>query len=231
MKTKYRLAMLLPVALLSACGSDDDDNNDTQHFQYQVEVSNLTHAQPMSPVAIAINEHNNPAWMAGESASLGLEKLAEGGDNSDWLAEQQSQGAYATLSGEGILLPGATMRWTVDYDSEQEMADLALASMLVNTNDAFSGVAGLKLPQGVGESVMHYAKVWDAGTEANSESAGTIPGPADGGEGYAPARDNDGLIRIHAGVISQDDGLPSSVLTEQHRFDSPAMRITVSRIQ
>jgi hypothetical protein len=72
---------------------------------------------------------------------------------------------------------------------------------------------------------------WDAGTEANSEASGTIPGPADGGEGYNATRDDlVNFVAIHRGVISADDGLNSSILDESHRFDNPVARVMIERI-
>ena len=59
--------------------------------------------------------------------------------------------------------------------------------------------------------------VWDSGTEANSETAATIPGPAGGGEGFNATRDDSDTVSFHSGVISQDDGLTSR---QDRRFNS-----------
>ena len=71
----------------------------------------------------------------------------------------------------------------------------------------------------------------DAGTEVNSEAAGTMPGPADGGEGFNATRTDTGYVAMHPGVVTVDDGLTNSVLTVQHKFDNPAVRIMVTRIE
>ena len=73
--------------------------------------------------------------------------------------------------------------------------------------------------------------VLDAGTEANSEAAGTIPGPADGGEGYNAERDDADLVSFHPGVVSADDGLMMSALTSAHRFDNPAVKLSITRVE
>ena len=87
--------------------------------------------------------------------------------------------------------------------------------MLVNTNDAFSGINAMELDQlESGHTRVVYSYALDAGTEANSELAGTIPGPADGGEGFNAIRDDvTSVVTSHAGVVSQDDGHATSVLT------------------
>jgi len=56
--------------------------------------------------------------------------------------------------------------------------------MLVNTNDSFTGLNAWDLSKlAVGDSWSTNVGVYDAGTEINSELLGTIPGPADGGDG------------------------------------------------
>lgn len=85
---------------------------------------------------------------------------------------------------------------------------------------------------------------WDAGTEANTETAATMPGPAasaagGGGEaaGYDVVRDDlADAVRLHQGVVTSanaDDpsreGLSTSVLTEAHRFDFPTSRVVITR--
>ena len=102
--------------------------------------------------------------------------------------------------------------------------------MLVNTNDAFSGINAMELDDlKLGHNRVVYTYALDAGTEANSELAGTIPGPADGGEGFNAVRDDvTSLVTYHGGVVSHDDGYTSSVLTESHRFDGPVLRVEIT---
>ena len=65
----------------------------------------------------------------------------------------------------------------------------------------------------------------------DDEAPGTIPGPADGGEGFNAARDDDAdRVSMHGGVVSAMDGLITSVLTEQHRFDNPVVGVSVTRV-
>lgn len=72
---------------------------------------------------------------------------------------------------------------------------------------------------------------YDAGTEANTEAAAHIPGPAGGGEGFNVARDDIAdRVAIHSGVVSQDDGFAASDLTGQHRFDNPVAQVRIERI-
>jgi len=154
--------------------------------------------------------------------------LAESGDNSGVLAETS---LLDTVGGAGVVLPGQTE--TIVLDSKQDsIAALSVATMLVNTNDAFTGKTGIDVStMQIGDSISMNTIAYDAGTEANSEAAGTIPGPADGGEGFNQARDDVDFVSAHPGVVGSDDGLMSSALTSVHKFDNPVMKITITRLR
>ncbi|WP_193559158.1 spondin domain-containing protein [Shewanella donghaensis] len=237
---KYSLsaAALIAVLGLSGC-SDDDDNTPSPEptptptpapvmQTYTVTVTNLTANQPMSPIAVASHGSDVMLWQAGESANVALEKIAEGGDSSDVAA---IEGIGVTASGAGILMPGMSETITITVD-EDDVANLTVATMLVNTNDAFTGLNSYDISMlEVDAMVNMRGMVYDAGTEANTEEKGTMPGPADGGEGYNATRDDVDFVHIHPGVITMYDGLADSVLTPSHRFDNPVIAISISRTE
>jgi len=194
---------------------------------FTVEVINLTNNQPMSPLTLVSHEDGN-MWQINQAASVALETMAEGGDNSLLLAEDYvDQG----VSGGGILAPGAAETVSLETFLEETIY-LSLATMLVNTNDAFAGFNQLDVTNlAVGDSVTQVFASYDAGTEANTEMPGTIPGPADGGEGFNAVRDDVDFVARHSGVVTADDGLTSSALNESHRFDNPVIRVAVVRTQ
>ena len=231
---KSLLAIGLCTLVLSACSNDDDATPVViipppppapAEYSYTVMVTNLTYAQPLSPVAVVLHG-DNKMWSIGEEASVALEKLAESGDNSDFIADSN---ALATSSSDGVLLPG--MQSTINISTTDRLANnLTIATMLVNTNDAFSGLTGIDISSmAVNDKKSWNLNVYDAGTELNNEAMGTIPGPADGGTGFDEARDDVNFVAYHSGVVSQDDGLSSSVLTQAHRFDNPAIKLTITR--
>jgi hypothetical protein len=82
-----------------------------------------------------------------------------------------------------------------------------------------------------GDSISMRTHAYDAGTEANTEAQGTIPGPADGGEGFNSAREAMDKVAMHPGVVGNDDGLSSSVLDSTHKFDNPLMMVTITRMK
>lgn len=100
--------------------------------------------------------------------------------------------------------------------------------MILPTNDGFVGLDSLAIPQTPG-TYVYYLNAYDAGTEANSESTATVPGPASGGEGFNALRDDMNFVRIHPGVISAQDGLAGSDLSGDHRWDNPVVKLVVTR--
>jgi hypothetical protein len=194
-------------------------------YNYSITLTNLTYAQPLSPIAIALHG-DAKMWQVGQAASVALEKLAEGGDNTDLIALASNM---ATTTSEGPVPPGASV--TLDITTTEPSATyLTVATMLVNTNDAFSGLTGIDISTlTLNQQKSWQLNVYDAGTEQNNEAIGTIPGPADGGVGYDATRNDIDLVSYHSGVVSKDDGLSSSVLTQAHRFDNPAVKLTITR--
>jgi len=194
-------------------------------YSYSVKVTNLTYAQPLSPVALTLHA-DDKMWQIGQPASIALEKLAEGGDNSDFIALESN---LAATTSDGVVPPGASVTLSITT-TEPTATYLTIATMLVNTNDAFSGLTGVDISTlTLNQEKSWQLSVYDSGTEQNNEAEGTIPGPADGGDGYVAARNDIDLVGYHSGVVSQDDGLSSSVLTQAHRFDNPAVKVTITR--
>lgn len=192
---------------------------------YEVTLTNLTNGQPMSPAALVLHESGN-LFSVGEVPSVALERMAEGAETEELLAL-----GLASASGAGVIAPGSSETISVTVQDVTD-AKLSITTMLVNTNDAFTGLDALDLSEfEVGDTWTANANAYDSGTEVNSEAAGTMPGPADGGEGFNAIRTDTGFVSMHPGVVSGDDGLTESVLTVQHKFDNPVMRITVTRVE
>ncbi|WP_050906968.1 spondin domain-containing protein [Vibrio harveyi] len=230
---KYRILLVAAsVGLLAGCPSDDD-NDVVKSYRYTINVANLTANQPMSPLAILAHNDKYKLFEIGKSSSVELEHLAEGGSNAELLALKDSNDyVYQTLSGNGLVLPGSSDSVTFTVDPHKA-GYVSVASMFVNTNDAFVGETGLSLKSlAVGESYEMSMNVWDSGTELNDELVATIPGPAGGGEGFNAARnDTNDVVAFHAGVVSKDDGLANSALSANHRFLNPGAKLTITRVE
>lgn len=235
-----RCLLLAALITLSACSSDNNPPAvqppppaPPAMASYTVTVTNLTNAQPLSPIAVIAHGSGYRVFTVGSPATAGLETLAEGGDNAALLAEADGSGeVIATASGAAPIGPAGSESVTFDVlDRERPGLFLSVTTMLVNTNDAFSGLNSQPLETlPVGESLSFDAIAYDAGTEADTELGAEIPGPAGGGEGFNAVRDDEAdRVAMHSGVVSQDDGLSGSALTEQHRFDNPVLRVRVER--
>lgn len=232
--TKSGLVLAMAAAL-AACGGDDDNDNTQADRSFEVKVTNMTAGQPLSPTALVVHDSGYSLFNVGDMASEALEKLAEGGDNSDLIAAADANGhVFSTSSAAGVLVPGGSETFTLTVQGSQvSSAQLSAVTMLVNTNDAITALQGARLADlASGESMSFNTQSYDTGTEANSESAATIPGPAGGGEGFNAARDDIAdMITMHSGVVTADDGLSGSALNEMHRWDNPVTRITITRTQ
>jgi len=241
-RSTYLTLLLSLGLLLSGCSNlfdDDDDVVDNEpppptsvSKTFSVDVINLSNAQPFAPIAGVLHSSNISLFNIGETASLELENVAESGDISGIL-DLSGVDVLGNGSTDGITPPGNTGSFSLNGETEDGNGFyLSVLTMPVNTNDAFTGANSISLDSlEVGERFVMNTRVYDAGTEANSEAAGTIPGPADGGEGFNADRDDLNFVTAHQGVVTVDDGLATSVLTEQHRFDNPIARLVVTRTE
>lgn len=202
---------------------------------FQVTVTNLTNAQPLSPSAVIVHQTGFRVFELGAPASVPLEVMAEGGDNSQLIdLAENDVSVYLTASGQGPIPPGQSEVISFDLE-ERDIPDayFSVSTMLVNTNDAFSGVNTIDM-EGleIGDSITQRGVAYDAGTEADDEAAIYIPGPAGGGEGFNAERDDQlDAVTMHAGVVTMHDGLVTSALTGQHKFDNPVVQVRIERIQ
>jgi hypothetical protein len=243
LRQQLTITLLGACLVMAGCNNHNDDNDSAPGAPqtmagYNITVTNLTAAQPLSPAAVALHSNSWQSFVTGQPASTDLEQLAEGGDNSAWLATASaSTEVYGSVGGTGAIPPGGSETLNVKVD-EDKVGTLyvTVVSMLVNTNDALAAVNKQNIASmAVGDKVSFNALSYDSGTEANSETADTIPGPAATGgaqEGFNAVRDDvRDAVYVHAGVITADDGLISSALTAVHRWDHPAIRVTVERTE
>ena len=166
-------------------------------------------------------------------ASVGLERLAEGGSNRVLFDEARANAAFVeSASGTAGIPPGGSDTIELKIFDKADL-NISVAAMLGNTNDAFAGRSSKKIASlKKGESFSLHVPIWDAGTEANTESSDSIPGSAGGGEGFNASRSGDvNFVAIHQGVVTHADGLATSVLGESHRFNNPGALLHVERVK
>lgn len=231
-----------------ADGADGEDGVNGNSAVYTVQITNLTNAQPFSPVAIVLHEPGYHAFVDGEPASVALEELAEGGSNVSLMDDARSSINFLdVVSTSGPVPPKSVsaMQTLVVPELDADDLRLTVVTMLVNTNDAFTALNAVDVSNmEVGDIATFSAPTWDSGTEANTETAATIPGPAaqaagGGGAaaGFDAARDDlFDVVYFHPGAVTSAnamdasaEGLSTSILSEGHRWDNPASRIKITR--
>ncbi|HHH36054.1 MAG TPA: hypothetical protein ENK48_04410 [Gammaproteobacteria bacterium] len=216
------------LAMLGGCHDSNHSNDSaTRTPDFEITVTNLSSGQPFSPLAVILHREGYHAFMPGEAATAGLEMLAEGGNNGDLVAAAQGASTVlATTTGSAALAPGESSRFSLTAPGPD--IRLTVLGMLVNSNDGFAALSGADLGTlAPGESLILHGLAYDAGTEANTETATTVPGQ--GGEGFNAARDDGDKVTVHPGIVSKDDGLATSALAAAQRFDNPVMRVVVRR--
>ena len=214
MKTSNILSVFLIGSIIALSGCSDSAST-PKKYTYSVKLTNLTAAQPMAPLLLS----SESLYSVGQSASLGLETLAESGDNSALLNEY-------SVGGNALVKPAENDSVTIETKEQK----LSLVSMLVNTNDGFVGLNNYDVSSlDLDSSVTINLSVYDAGTEENSETTESVPGL--GGEGMNTTRESADIVRGHSGVISSEDGLSTSGLKAQHKFNNPAASLVITRIK
>ena len=130
----------------------------------------------------------------------------------------RAPGVKTVHTGAGGPIPsGATRSFTVETSGRFNR--LSAVTMLVNTNDAFTGLDSLRL-RGHGSS--HETMAYDAGSEKNNELKSHIPGPCCGNPFV---RDPEGrLTAPHEGITGRGELSPAL-----YDWDGAAARITIER--
>jgi hypothetical protein len=218
-------------------------NNDRM---YRVTITNGTLGQPVAPSVIATHSDAfrlfelGPAPMEGDDGYeyyFALATMAETGFPLLVLDEvSSSHGVWEAVPlltdrTPPVLLPSESNSTTISASGNAKY--LSAVAMLGATNDALYAVRGVRLPQGIGDTVHVSANAYDAGSEENAESPDTVgalgatdddPMTGDGinvnGEGY---------IHVHAGIhgVGGSEGL----MPATHDWRNPVVEVTIERIQ
>ncbi len=196
---------------------------------YKVALINASAAQVLSPAAVFIAESSMSFWSVGSPASEALEMLAEGGSPDELISAYPAAESMKIGKPTPAGMQSEMATFTVAADKP---AMLTVASMPVLTNDAFVGVQNIDISGlAVGHSMSIHTNIYDAGTEKNTESMQTIPGPGIGGEGFNAVRDDiANQVTMHPGIVSQYE-LGTSALHERYRFDSNSFIVKVYRTE
>ena len=217
--TVFGLAGLLALLVLSAGILTAFNGDESDELIVEVSITNLTRGQTMTSVFVARHDDSAAAlYTLGEAASDGLAVMAEDGSATKLLAtwdpDENSSVGEARVAG-GFIRPGQTV--TIEFSVSDGKQLFSLASMLVSTNDGFIGANSLDLST----SKVVYLNVYDAGSEANTESCDHVPGPPCSAHGVGTDT-SEGFVHVHAGIHG-GAGLDPA----QHDWRNPAARLEI----
>ncbi len=187
---------------------------------YRVTIENTaTGFQPLSPAGVVIHHRRSDVWSTGAPATAAVAAVAE--DANLPVFVDTYSGALgvdqAFVGGDAPFGPGGVS--TFEFEARRGQR-ISLVNMLVNTNDAFTGLDSVRLGR---RSQVFEVGAYDAGTEANNELASHIPGPV-GGNPFV--RDPEGAVIAHHPGVQGGADLDPAV----HGWDGPVARITIERI-
>ena len=211
---------------------------------YEVTITNLTPGQPLTPPVVATHRRNVHLFRVGSAASFALQEIAENGNSTPMLDalgankhvfDSQQVGMVPLVPTADPGGTGLADSVTFNIAAARGARFLSFASMLICTNDGFTGIDGLRLPTKVGRSMTATVNGYDAGTEINTEDFANMVPPCqgligvssgDGGTGMSdPALLEGGVITHHPGIQGIDDLLPGV-----HGWTDPAATVTVTRV-
>ncbi len=239
------LAGLATAALVAASVASADP----PVARYEVTITNLTGGQPFTPPVVATHRRPLDLFEVGAAASFELKEIAENGNVTPMISLlQASKHVYDwAVVADGASMPapivpagrtaatGFASSQTFTLESAKGAKYLSWVSMLICTNDGFTGLDALRLPGDVGESVTVGTAGYDAGTEIDTEDFADIVPPcqplggvssADSGTGVSNlALAEGGVIHHHAGIAGGSDLDPAI-----HGWTDPVATITVERI-
>ncbi|MCH7787307.1 MAG: spondin domain-containing protein, partial [Chloroflexi bacterium] len=218
-------------------------DNDGGARVYKVTITNLTSGQPFTPPLLATHKKSAGIFEVGEPSSFELKEIAENGNLAPLVtALDENDKVHDVVAGGAPLVPAANPGGTPFGSSASFLIKagggakyLSWASMLICTNDGFTGIDSLSLPKKIGHKVTVMTAGYDGGTEINTEDFADIVPPcqgligvssADGGTGMSnPALLEDDVIRMHPGIMGGDDLVPGI-----HGWTDPVAMVMVERI-
>jgi hypothetical protein len=195
---------------------------------WRVTIENLTPpgpgapgSQPFSPPLFVVHSSQMHVWRAGEIANHATAAIIEDANNA--LAESVYTGfpgVRQVFTGAGGPIPsGASRTYTVQ--TQGSFHRLSILTMLVNTNDGFTGLDALSL---FGQRRVVTTMAYDGGSEKNNQLKSHVPGSCCGN---FFVRDPEGaLIRPHAGIQPNTGDLTPA----KYGWREPVARITAERV-
>ncbi len=244
-KSAAAILTLLGFALISSGGAalaDQDEDHD-RLVTYRVSLQNLTGGQPFSPPAAATHDEDIHMFQVGELATDELAAIAQDGNeipmvnlfNSLRLDDNVTDvvDVGRPITPRRVVKDGFTDSVTFMIRAHSGHR-FSIATMLICTNDGFTGLDGVKLPKH-GTRVF-LTNAYDAGREVKTEKQPDIVEPCSllGPvvlPGVHPSPNFDPPIvppypiRMHAGIQGVGD-----LSIALHGWVNPVAKVTITRV-
>ena len=242
---RQTLRVVIPALLLVGALATPSAGAPVDLRTYRVTVTNLTAGQPLTPVLFATHNASADVFTVGAPASFGVKEIAENGNLAPLAESLEAAGGVSEVFVGGMPivpegLPGsATFPDSVTFEMSGELGAhrLSWVSMLICTNDGFTGLDSLKLPLHIGNQVTAATAGYDAGTEINTEDFADIVPPCQALVGVSSGEPGTGTSNpalAEGGVIHHHDGIAggSDLLPVVHGWDvsAPVAEVIVERI-
>jgi hypothetical protein len=242
-RTRAAVAALSLVGLL-VVGLPSSPATARRATDYRITIQNLISGQPLTPPVVALHNRKVDVFTPGDQASFEVKEIAENGNIQPLVDALSAQaGVSDVFVGEAPLVPrdrqdetGFEDTVTFTLEGGGGARYLSWVSMLVCTNDGFTGLDGIALPTRAGQSVTFFTTGFDSGTEMNTEDFADIVPPCQAligvssgepGTGMSnPAIATDGVIEVHQGVVGGGDLVP-----EVHDWIDPVAQVVVTAIR
>jgi hypothetical protein len=241
MNSKYIAVAAFGLALTLLAPSDAYSDGSKGSKTYKVTITNLTAGQPLTPPILVTHKSNTSIFEVGEWASEDIQQIAENGNGGPLLQSLgEDTNVHEVVTGSAPLVPannpgGTGFGYSASFyiTSQGGAKYLSFVSMLICTNDGFTGLNGISLPK---DKMTVYTAAYDARTEMNTEDLADMVPPCQGligvssddmGTGMSnPLLAEAGIVIPHAGISGGDDLIP-----QVHNWSDPVTKIEIERVK
>jgi hypothetical protein len=238
-------ALAIVVSAIAAVGTFAGPAEAGGPARYRVTIRNLTDTQPLTPPVVVAHRFRFNLFTVRDLATVGLKEVAENGNVPNLVSSVEQAFAVRDVVAGGAPvvpdgLPGSGAgddHITLELTAPGGARFFSWASMLICTNDGFTGTNHVKLPVHVGERVTYRSLGYDAGTEVNTEDFADIVPPCQDLVGVSSSDDGTGAsdaALLEGGVVHHHPGIQGGYDLEPgaHGWDTdaPVAMVTVTRI-
>ena len=227
--------------LLAGVASAHGRGDERRLLTYRVKLTNLTHGQPFSPPVAATHNGGVHEFRMGRLATDQLAAIAQDGDPGPMSALLSGSPHVTRAVNVGRpLTPAGSVAGgfsdSVTFTIQAREGDrFSIATMLICTNDGFTGLDSVKLPDE--GHATYWLNAYDAGREQNTERSVdivdpcsalgpvTLAGDPNGNRDAAVATVPAQVIQPHPGIHGGGDLSPSL-----HDWTDPVAKVTITLV-